>query len=365
MEVGSFPDRIRDFTETVRGEHLKSLMETGVHVLASNALGQKALDLARGDERILDDRLAVTVAGMQFENPLIVGAGWDKKGSAVDGLYRLGFAGTEVGSVLVHPQYGNKRPRLDTDKTHRVGWNAFGFNSIGQEAVAHNLSRQARPGIVGVSLGLNKLTPHEHAAWAHATVAARLHEFADYFVINVASPNTPHLRDLFKNLGPIIDATRQAINAKGPKPLFVKTTVDLRISDLSSVLETCVNHGVSGIIDTNTTTDPVLKQRYGWGDRDTGGLSGDIPEFRARANERMQFITRELGKTGLARIGVGAISSADQALERMEFGAQAVQVVTSIRSLKAKTAHRIAQGMIDRIERDGVSSVAEFTGVAT
>ena len=293
----------------------------------------------------------------------MVGAGWDKKGRSVDGLYALGFSGTEVGSVLVHPQAGNPKPRLFIDKsTKSVGLNRLGFNSDGMEAVAQNLSDQHRDGITGISLGKNKLTPDEDAPWAHAAVAARLYDFADYFVINVASPNTPGLRALLENresLTNIITAVQEAIETKGDKPLFVKTTVDLALEDLDEVLAVCIELGVNGIIDTNTTVEKSIKERYGLAGQ-MGGVSGNDDEFRTKATERMRYITRQTRGSGLQRIGVGGINDSDSALERMRAGAQVVQVVTAIRQHKARIARSINLGILERMDRDGVSQIGDY-----
>lgn len=297
----------------------------------------------------------------------MVGAGWDKKGRAVDGLYALGFAGVEVGSVLVHPQKGNPRPRLWIDEpTKSVGLNRLGFNSSGMEEVAGNLSEQQRPGVTGISLGKNKLTPDEQAPWAHAAVAERLHGFADYFVINVASPNTPGLRNLLnpEPLTNIIRAVRLVLEKKGVKPLFVKTTVDLALADLDNVLGVCVNEQVDGVIDTNTTTQEDIKAKYGWQGQ-MGGVSGNDPDYRRKATERMRHITCETRGTGLERIGVGAINDAASAIERMEAGAQVVQVVTAIRQHKGCVASDINRGLLKRVERDGLTSINELVGAAT
>lgn len=351
--------------ETLEGEHLKTMAELAVATAARFDL-ETAFRVARGGERVVDERLNVEVAGLQFENPTMVGAGWDKKGKAVDGLYQLGFAGTEVGSVLVHPQAGNERPRLWMDKTNKaVGLNRLGFNSAGQESVASNLGTQNLHGITGISLGKNKLTPNEQAPWAHAAVAERLYNFADYFVINVASPNTPGLRGLLdpKPLTEIVLAVQEVLRRQGAKPLFIKTTVDLAPEDLDAVLEACLALGVDGIIDSNTTVDNSLKSKYGW-DGQVGGLSGANPEFRRRCTDRMKYITRETRGTGLHRIGVGAINGPDAALERIMAGAEVVQVVTGIRETKGRVAQKINLGLLEVIERDGVKTVEDYIGLA-
>lgn len=354
-------DQLQQTRETLEGESLKSLAEFGLHHMAMSRLGRKALEAVSGGERIEDPRLHTEVAGLRFENPVMVGAGWDKTGGSVDGLYALGFSGTEVGSVLVHPQPGNPKPRLWTDTTHSVGLNRMGFNSSGMETVATNLDEQRRQGVVGVSIGKNKLTPDEHAPWAHAAVAERLHDLADYFVINVASPNTPGLRSLLNRepLTNIIRAVQEVLSQKGQKPLFVKTTIDLALADLDDVLAVCIDEGVSGVIDTNTTVDETIKTRYGWQGK-TGGVSGDDEDYRAQATERMKYITRHTKGTGLQRIGVGGVNDTDTALERIQAGAQVVQLVTGIRQRKGRVARDINSGLLERLDSDNVSNIEEY-----
>jgi dihydroorotate dehydrogenase len=359
MERQSLQERI----EILEGEHLKTAAEFGLHALARFRFNEMAFDLLRGGERVKDSRLNVTMAGISFENPVMVGAGWDKKGWAVDGLYALGFSGVEVGSVLAFGQYGNPRPRLWYEDG--VGRNCLGFNAPGEEKVYYNLASQQRPGVTGISLGKNKILPVEYAPWAHAEVAQKLHEFADYFVINVASPNTPDLRDLLKPkpLAENIRAVKAATDALGHKPLFVKTTVDLALEDLDMVLEVCISEGVDGVIDSNTSIDETIKARYGWQGQ-PGGVSGADPDYRRKCVDRMKHITRTTRGTGLQRIGVGAINDADSAIERMEAGAQIVQVVTGIRQRKGRIAREINLGLIEKVDNEGLRNISDIVGVA-
>lgn len=355
--------------ETLESEELKHAAEFSLHALARYAAGQRLLEWAQGGERIEDERLQTEVGGLVLENPVLVGAGWDKKGWAVDGLYALGFAGTEVGTVTVYPQPGNPQPRMWYKSG--AGLNRLGFNSPGMDKVANHLDGQTqRPGglhrgKVGISLGKNKLMPDEHAPWAHAAIAERLYDYADYFVLGVSSPNTPGLRGLLKPkpLTEIVLAVQGVLREKGDKPLFVKTTIDLSPEDLDGVLAVCLDNGVTGIIDSNTTVDDDLKTLYGWQGQ-AGGLSGDVPQYRQIATERMKYITRATRDTGLQRIGVGGINNAQTALERIEAGAQAVQVVTGIRQRKGRIAHDINQGILHHLERTGAQCVQDLIGVA-
>ncbi len=350
--------------DTLRGEHLKTAAEFSLHNLAKNPLGHPLIYLARGGKRFISPRLKIKVAGIEFENPLMVGAGWDKRGKAVDGLYLLGFAGTEVGTILPHPQPGNPRPRLFVDRRKSVSLNSFGFNNSGARVVKANLSRQKRRGVVGINVGKNKALPDELAPQAHASVVEQLYKLGDYFVINLSSPNTPGLR---ANLNPEplaknIKAVKKILKKLGPKPLFIKTTIDLSLPDLEKVLEVCMREKVTGIIDTNTTIDERLKKKYGWGGL-PGGLAGNDPIFRKRATQRMKFITQKTRGSGLVRIGVGGIYNAGSAIERLEAGAQILQVVTAIRQKKGKVANEINLGIDEYLQKNGCQSVEEIIGV--
>lgn len=233
-----FEQRIKDVAQTLEGETLKSLAEFTLHNLTAHSLGTPILEYVRGGKRVVDPRLSTEVANIPFESPVMVGAGWDKKGLCVDGLYALGFAGVEVGSVLAEPQAGNPKPRLFTDKTHSVGLNRMGFNSDGVDRVEWNLLTQRRPGVLGISIGKNKTVADKDAPEAHAAVAKKLRNLADYMVINVASPNTPGLRDLLKR-EPLTDIVQAVQGVIHNVPLFVKITVDLTLEDLDTVLSVC------------------------------------------------------------------------------------------------------------------------------
>ena len=325
----------------------------------THSLGEAASRLA--GLRVVNDRLRTDIAGIEFENPLMVGAGEDKQGRAVDGFHMLGFGGIEVGTVTLLAQPGNSRPRLFT---HRggVALNRMGFNSPGAEAVAWNLEAQRRPGVVGINAGKNKNTSAENTAEEHAAVIRKLWKYGDYFVVNLSTPNTEGARDILRSswLPEILVESKEAANGK---PLFIKTTVDLELDDLQVVLETSIDKGVNGIIDTNTTIDEATKARYGWQGQ-AGGVSGNDEGYRRRATERMRHITRETRdpKNPFHRIGVGAINSSAAAIERLEAGAEVIQVVTANRQHWGLAAPIILYGILRELDRRTLSSVRELVG---
>jgi len=215
-------------------------------------------------KRFCDERLQVTVGGITFDNPVVVGAGWDKAGRAIQALYTLGFAGVEVGSVLAQPQAGNPKPRQFM-LSPGVALNRLGFNSPGMHVVAANLARYAKSGIpMGISLGKNKEVLAIDAPEAHAVVAECLYDYAAYFAINVSSPNTPGLRAL-QEKGPLTDivqAVNNVMESRGErKPLFVKIAPELSLEAVDDVIEVVLAHGGHAISMTGVS----------WGSTDGAG----------------------------------------------------------------------------------------------
>lgn len=359
-------EALRNFWES-QDEYLKDAVEVALSGLAKFKAGQRVIDCIRGGERIYDERLFTEIAGIAFENPVMLGAGWDKTGRFVDASHLLGFSADEVGSVPLYQQPGNKRPRLHYDKRSDVALNAFGFNSLGAYGVAENLAKQRRLGRVGISLTKNKETKEEDVPEKVAEVAKILYEYADYFVINFSSPNTPGLRDmLLRQLRETIRAVnkiQEDMPGKFRKPIFIKTTIDMNPQDMLDVMQIAYDEGAAGIIDTNTTVDEGLKAKYGWANK-PGGLSGNDAVFRQRADKRMRFITKESKGTGLARIGEGAINNPKTAINRIKFGAQGVQVVTAMRESKLRIAQQINQGLLEEVDRQGLKNISEIVGTA-
>ncbi len=317
--------------------------------------------------RFTDDRLRVVVDGVEFDNPVMVGAGWDKSGTAVRALYTLGFSGVEVGSVVARPQPGNEKPRQFM-LGPGVALNRLGFNSPGVEAVAANLAAYEGSGIpIGISLGKNRDVEGEDAPEAHAVVARALYEHAAYFAINVSSPNTPGLREL-QDKGPLTEiaqAVNSAMDALGArKPLFVKIAPDLENEAVDDVIGVAMDNGLTGIIAANTTNSPELKATYGarWRD-EAGGLSGADPVYRKMATEKIAYIHSQIGGQ-LEIIGVGGVKDTETALEKMQAGARIVQVVTAIRGEGHGAAARINRGLVAWMEREGVRSIDEIVGSA-
>lgn len=338
-----------------------------LHLAEATPFTLKLLEqFADRHHRFTDERLNVVLGGVKLDNPVVVGAGWDKAGRAVKALCTLGFSGVEVGTVVAYPQEGSPKPRQFM-LAPGVTLNRLGFNSPGMEAVAHNLERYKESGIpIGISLGKNKEVAVEDIPQAHATVAEKLYASAAYFTINVSSPNTPGLRALQdkKPLTDIVQAVNETMDRMGGrKPLFVKIAPELSHEAVGDVIDVILDNGLTGIIATNTTINPGIKAKYGerWRN-EAGGLSGDDPDYRKLATEKVAYIYRETkGKIDI--IGVGGVKDAQTALEKIKAGAKVVQVVTGIRGEGTALPGRINRGIVSYMEKEGVKNIQELVGI--
>ena len=361
---------LRGRIETLQSEGLKTAAEIALSSLGKFSLGERVIErYAFGEEgRIEDDALCTTVAGIEFENPIMVGAGWDKKGRAVRGLYNLGFSGVEVGTVPLYGQPGNLKPRMWTmGRRHGVGLNRLGFNSPGSEVVDRYLEKgEPFPCPVGINVGKNKVTPDEQSPWTHAEVVRQLYEHASYFVFNPSSPNTEDLRKLQRRqpMRDHIKSMQDAMAEKGDaKPLFVKIAPDLTFRELDDIIEVAVEEEASGIVNINTTSSKAIKAMYGKQD-EPGGLSGNFWEYRSIALNMTAYIYEAAGDK-LDIIGVGAISQPEHAIDRMLVGASMLQVVTAIREQKGRTPAIINRGILEWMNRHSVENIQEIIGHAT
>ncbi|MEM1326120.1 MAG: quinone-dependent dihydroorotate dehydrogenase [Bacteroidota bacterium] len=271
--------------------------------------------------------------GLTFQNPVGLAAGFDKDGQYINEMSSLGFGFIEVGTVTPKPQSGNPQPRLFRLPDDDALINRMGFNNQGVDALVEQLKKERPEGIIiGGNIGKNKVTPNEQAADDYTYTFDALFPYVDYFVVNVSSPNTPNLRSLqekepLTHLLKSLQARNQA--QEQPKPMLLKIAPDLTFEQINEVIEIVEEVELEGIIATNTTISrEQLKTTH-----DTittignGGLSG--APLRERATAVIRYI-RERAKKDLVIIGVGGITTAEDALEKIEAGADLVQVYTGL-----------------------------------
>lgn len=272
--------------------------------------------------RVDDARLAQTIWGLRFANPVGLAAGFDKNARVIHGLAALGFGFIEVGTVTPKPQSGNPRPRIWRLAEEESLQNALGFNNDGMAAIGRRLREQRPfPVPVGVNLGKNKDTPPEGALEDYVTLLEHLHDAGDYFVINVSSPNTPGLRD-YQNEAFVRQVFAEAKRITD-KPVLLKVAPDGDVDAIVALTEAAVNAGAAGIIATNTTVDYQLIP----GIAEKGGLSGGVLREKSYAVFRA-IAARLAGKTVL--ISVGGIDTGEEAQRRIDVGANLVQVYTGL-----------------------------------
>ncbi len=273
----------------------------------------------------------ITLMGLELPNPVGLAAGLDKNGICLPAWKALGFGFVEVGTVTPYPQSGNLKPRLFRLPSAQALINRLGFNSEGMEAVYQNLKKRPHDLIVGVNIGKNKDTPLSSAVEDYRAVLQKLYPVADYFVLNISSPNTPGLRELQSQayrdpllfqIKILLEKLNQQAGLK--KPLLVKIAPDLSEEMVADLSESFIQTEINGVIATNTTLERRGVQGLP-GAEEGGGLSGR-PLFERSTLILEQFARQLSGQIPL--IGVGGILSKADVFVKKEAGASAVQLYT-------------------------------------
>lgn len=347
-----------------------SLSAETAHGVALRAL---RLGLVGGDGPVHDPRLETRVAGLCFANPIGMAAGFDKNAEAADALLRLGFGCVELGTVTPRPQPGNPKPRLFRLVEDGAVINRLGFNNLGHAAAQKRLTarlrarlqpRAGRPGVVGINVGANKDSADPVADYVAGVRA--FYGLADYFTVNISSPNTPGLRSLQRKsaldrlLGAVLDA-RAAAAAGQPSPvmpLFVKVAPDLSAQEQEDIAAVALARGIDGLIVSNTTVSrpPDLKSPL---QAEGGGLSGR-PLFTLSTMVLARFYELTAGRLPL--IGVGGVASAADAYGKIRAGASLVQLYTGLVYEGPGLPAQIARGLSALLARDGFARVADAVG---
>ena len=310
---------------------------------------------------VTSPRLATTVAGLKVPNPVGLAAGFDKNAVALAPLSRAGFGFVEVGAATPRPQPGNPRPRLFRLTADRAAINRFGFNNEGAEAIAARLARRPKDAVIGLNLGANKDSADRAADFARVLATCGAH--LDFATVNVSSPNTERLRNLQGKaalsalLAGVID-TRDGLARR--VPVFLKIAPDLTEAELADVAEVALSSGIDAVIATNTTLDRA--GLHGPHAAEKGGLSGaPLFEKSTRVLARLSRLTG--GRLPL--IGVGGISTPEQAYAKIRAGASAVQFYTAMVYEGIGLAATIARGLDALLARDGFANVADAVGTGT
>ncbi|WP_240617369.1 quinone-dependent dihydroorotate dehydrogenase [Nocardioides speluncae] len=304
---------------------------------------------------------AVEALGLTFPNVLGLAAGFDKNAVGIDALAALGFGHIEIGTVTGEPQPGNPKPRLFRLPADRAVVNRMGFNNDGAEVVARRLAARERKAdsriVLGVNIGKTKAVPEDAAVADYEKSTGLLAPYADYLVVNVSSPNTPGLRDLqaVEKLEPLLRAVRRRadeVTDERRVPLLVKIAPDLSDEDVLAVADLAGAVGLDGIIATNTTisrdglaTAPAKVEKIG-----AGGLSGQ--PLTARSLDVMRLLRGRVA-ADLTLIGVGGITTVDDAVARLDAGADLLQGYTAFIYEGLLWPRRIVTGVAERRAQPG------------
>lgn len=328
---------------------LRRLEPETAHRLAIRALATFPLPRPVADDPILRTK----VAGLTLPNPVGLAAGLDKNGEALKGLSRLGFGFVECGSVTPLPQAGNPRPRLFRLSEDRAIINRMGFNNDGLEAFAARLDARPRDVVIGGNLGANKDT--EDRAADYVSGLGRLAGKADYFTINISSPNTPGLRAL-QGRAALDDLLGRLAQARsGPQPLFLKIAPDLTEAEIVMIVEAALAHRIDGLIVSNTTlarpATLIAAQAA-----EAGGLSG--APLRDLAHKALVYAAGAAGGR-LPLIAVGGIASGADAWARIRAGASAVQLYSALIYEGPGLVAAIKRDLAARLRAEGFSTISE------
>lgn len=291
-----------------------------------------------------DARLESRIFDLHFPNPVGLAAGFDKNAKMVNELASLGFGHIEIGAVTSHPQDGNDRPRLFRLEEELAIINRMGFNNEGAETISKRLAGTKHPGVpIGVNIGKLEDAPIDDAPKEYSRVYEMLENYGDYFVVNVSCPNIPRLRTLQEgeNLNKIISVLQR----EGDKPILVKISPDMDENEIEETISVAEAMDVDGIIATNTSNTS------------RGGLSGKPIE--EKATKTIRFIAE---RTDIPIIGVGGVSSADDAYEKIRAGASLIQLYTGLIYQGPSIARNINRGLLELLERDNFNSLQEAIG---
>ncbi len=305
--------------------------------------------------------LKIRLAGLEFPNPLGIAAGYDKNAEVPNQLLKLGFGFTEIGTVTPRPQRGNPHPRIFRLTKEQAIINRLGFNNDGHQKALQRLKLRPVDGILGINIGANKDTPDFIEDYVLGIEAFA--EIADYFTVNISSPNTPGLRDLQAGalLEKLLTQVLSARDKAGSVPVFLKIAPDLNDRELDEIADVVNRSALDGVIVSNTTLarSEVIQNPVSM---EAGGLSGR-PLFRkstiilARMRQRLS--------SNLPIIGVGGVDSVETAIDKIEAGASLVQLYTGMIYQGPGLPGRIVKGLGDYLKQQKLNSISQIIGTKT
>ena len=273
----------------------------------------------------------VTVFGLKFPNRVGLAAGLDKNGDYIDALGKLGFGFIEVGTVTPRAQPGNEKPRLFRLPASEAIINRMGFNNQGVKYLLERVKAKRFSGVLGINIGKNFDTPVDQANHDYLTAFEQVYDYADYVTVNISSPNTPGLRrlqggDLLESLLSDLKQKQKHLSEIRGRyvPVLIKIAPDLELEAITAMADTFNRHRIDGLIATNTTfsRDGVQGQRFS---EEQGGLSGR--PLMQHSTEILRAFRQRLDAS-ISMIAAGGISSPEEMQEKLDAGADLVQIYT-------------------------------------
>ncbi len=325
------------------------------HQLSLSALRMLRLP----DAKLSDPILSQELFGLHFPNPVGLAPGYDKNAQVAGQIMRLGFGYAEVGTLTPLPQAGNPKPRLFRLVEDQAVVNRMGFNNEGQAAASARLAQNSRPraGPLGINIGANKDSVDRIADYVTGT--RDMAGLADYLTVNISSPNTPGLRAL-QDKSALDDLLARVMAARpAPVPILLKVAPDLTPADIDDIVEISLKHDLAALIVSNTTISrPQLKSAHAG---EAGGLSG--APLRDLAQQRLRDF-RVASGGAVPLIGVGGISNAQDAYDRIRAGASLIQIYSALVYHGPGLAKQINDGLVKLLRRDGFTNISDAVGSA-
>ena len=352
---------------------LFSLPAERVHELSMSvfhaAMKTPCSALTRRWTRASSPKLATRVFDIDFDNPIGLAAGFDKQAAWFNSLAQLGFSHIEVGTLTGQAQSGNPLPRLFRLPKDKALINRMGFNNVGAEAAAENLSKQKIKTVLGINIGKTKIVPVEQAVEDYLKSFRLLYPYARYFTVNVSSPNTPGLRQL-QDREPLIELldqltreNRALANLKStpPKPILLKIAPDLNEHQIDEIAGVCIDSGIAGVIATNTTVarEPLVTHPTAVAEIGNGGLSGQ-PLTRVSRNIVQQLYKRIGNRIPI--VGVGGIMNGQDAWDMICSGASLIQVYTGFIYGGPMFVQQLNRYLLQQVDKLGLESIHDAVG---
>ena len=303
---------------------------------------------------VSDDRLRTDAFGQEFPNPVGVAAGFDKNAEIPSGLAALGFGSVEVGGVTAQPQRGNARPRMFRLREDEAVINRMGLNNHGAAVVGRRLLRTDVAVPVGVNIAKSEHVDPDAAPSDYVATYERVAEGADFFVVNVSCPNSQGFEELQNRES--MAAIFEALGDAGASPLLIKLSPDLPEPAMADALGIVEEFDLDGVVATNTSTERPASLRSP-SRTEGGGLSGKPIE--RQATETVRFVAE---RVDVPVVGVGGVSTAEDAYRKIRAGASLVQLYTGLIYRGPSIARDINRGLLELLERDGFESVSDAVG---